>query len=538
MGISEGGVGTRINTFVQVSSVSEALKAGLAGASVIVLNRYPQPVLSGIARLGPSSDHDLIIKSKKNDTHFQTRNRKDFGEDLMKLRQELSEMFPNSDGGPLLLASGGLYSGQDLAWAITHGADGVSMGTRFAVTMEAAMESDAKLRLLDTFTNRQLRSILDESKKQPGQAQEQQSKDWREKKVFSIGSIREESSTTTGSDRISPESPVYLEKIIWEKEREILAQMDLPYSSDQRTNLMQKAQRAHGNMKPQPHPERWPPAPASNTDLSFGSRERNPSSGSTRSGYDKRSTPPPPTPMVMANTFEDTMHRDNLSPTIERAMWSTLEEPKEAGSASKSKSKSNSAKKEEKLQNKKTNLRERDESGSGLGGAARLSFSHNPTTATTTTTHGEHDKNDHPPLTEVISLLATPVHSSSTNPISTTSASDGALHWSTDAHHDLNGSPLPSTPFSTNDNNSANANASSKAAVGTASTVSPEATIPVSTDELYDDDEEGTDDCRDDGSSSSSSSGDKRFFTVKQTIDDIMNEAIMKQESPWEPSSF
>jgi NAD(P)H-dependent flavin oxidoreductase YrpB (nitropropane dioxygenase family) len=113
------------SVFVQVSCPEDALEAAESGADVLVLrgDEARGPFLGcareSLAELFPATDRILEngYRSSKTAQGFDR---------------------------PLLLAAGGIRSGEDLCWALDLGFDGVCMGSRFEVSEESALPDDLK----------------------------------------------------------------------------------------------------------------------------------------------------------------------------------------------------------------------------------------------------------------------------------------------------------------------------------------------------------------------------------------------------------
>ncbi|MGK9220375.1 MULTISPECIES: NAD(P)H-dependent flavin oxidoreductase [unclassified Microbacterium] len=67
----------------------------------------------------------------------------------LTLVPEIADLITRSGSEPLLLASGGIADGRGLAAVLALGADGAVVGTRFLVSEEAAISSEARARAVD-----------------------------------------------------------------------------------------------------------------------------------------------------------------------------------------------------------------------------------------------------------------------------------------------------------------------------------------------------------------------------------------------------
>ncbi|KAJ6619095.1 Nitronate monooxygenase-domain-containing protein, partial [Mycena sp. CBHHK59/15] len=75
------------------------------------------------------------------------------------LKAVLKEMQSKSDGGPLVLAAGGISTGTRIASLLTMGADGVVLGTRFLFTPECEYSDAQKKALVQTDLGATVRTI-------------------------------------------------------------------------------------------------------------------------------------------------------------------------------------------------------------------------------------------------------------------------------------------------------------------------------------------------------------------------------------------
>ena len=131
-----------LKLFVQTHSVHDAMMAAHAGAHCVVLQR---------SIFGKKYGQCSVAQSEE---QAQTATKmltplKEYGEQLLELRRQLEDYyFPNLGAMPFIFAAGGLHTGREMAYCLAHGADGITVGTRFAVSDEASLSQERKCAIL------------------------------------------------------------------------------------------------------------------------------------------------------------------------------------------------------------------------------------------------------------------------------------------------------------------------------------------------------------------------------------------------------
>lgn len=134
-----------VKLFIMVCNVEEALAAVQLGADVLVAQGEAFVIMHSLAYTGKGTEAGGHGSSS--------------GIPLLSFLPMLIEALPSTNR-PVILAAGGIATGSQIAAAITLGADGVVMGTRFLPCSESGYAPNQKKAILEAKGNPTIRTFV------------------------------------------------------------------------------------------------------------------------------------------------------------------------------------------------------------------------------------------------------------------------------------------------------------------------------------------------------------------------------------------